>query len=106
MSNPVVPVVTGFVEYDDGTETGAVASAQIALNTDTDEANYDQEVNPDDGPQPHVCRNLYPKEKYRPLCHVFDKEMHDIVLEVSDVTGYTEIDGDGKCHYPLNGNKL
>ena len=92
----------GGDDYDLGTSR-IVAEAQI--DPETDYPNYD-DVDLNNGPPPHVCLNLYPKAKYRPLCHVFNKEQKDISLQVSDISGYTEIDGDGKCHYPLSGKSL
>lgn len=54
-------------------------------------------------PPPHVCMD-HPanfRHKSDSLCFAFDKDMHEIPLHASALSGYT--DEDGKCHYPLVG---
>ena len=69
--------------------------------------------------EPHVCllQNKQKSAKYKtrqeekgeedesPLCHLFDRDMHDVVLDVSEISG-TKDEEDGKCHYPLLGEFL
>lgn len=59
--------------------------------------------------EPHVCvlqgknnRRRDGKKDNSPLCHVFDSDMHDVVLEIKDVSGTID-EQDEKCHYPLLG---
>lgn len=53
------------------------------------------------GAPPHVCVDDNADFKYKSLCFAFDKDMHEIPLHASALSGYA--DDNGKCRYPLLG---
>lgn len=53
---------------------------------------------------PHLCVKDNPQFKYKNLCFAFDKDMAEINLQFSDISGYADLDG--RCHYPLTIGEL
>lgn len=82
---------------------GPVAAAQIYPDEDYEEYDYDEDVDFEDGPAPHVCLNSNWKNYSSSICKVYDKKMNEIVVSVSGISGHTGANGDEMCHYPLNG---
>jgi hypothetical protein len=89
------------IEYD---EEGPIPQAQILGEDDETDTNEDNVRGRLIGNIPHICTKDNPQFKYKNLCFAFDKDMHEINLNIKDISGYA--DHDGKCHYPLTGKFL
>lgn len=79
---------------------GLVAEAQISPTEYEDLLGEGEDPNSwIPSPPPHVCVDDNADFKYKSLCIAFDKDMHELPLHASALSGYT--DENGKCRYPL-----